>query len=460
MDMDKISLDDLESYFAEYLATYRREYETFVSAPPRGSGYPKVTVSPYLGDAKFDVYLSTTGIIVNLTEVEPDYQWYIAGGPALKVDYEPTVTPAYVSETLKTHDLVGKNIGVYRIVAKNILPNKVWKGRVDGIIRSRTAENLIQGISVNFHELNISLAELVNILTFGAFGSILDLKLPDSTNDIGYPHLVRRIGIYPADLNNKRFFEYLEIHGQVDRSAWDRRAISLRVKSDLRRDFAQALSVSDEGRGGSLSFGASNEWAETYTNRLVTLKKAIALLRENLLFNDTAPEGIFHRILEDNPILLDVYGLCQSKPVLKYPQGHTSVIGKESLVPDFIVVYPDRSYKLVEIERPSKGMATKEGQPRAELTQAIFQIAEWKHFIKTHYDSIKDKYPGIQSKCKSMIVMSRSTQKAFGGLQDQKAYTELLMEQYNVNEVLTYDDILERASFAYYQLTGLAPSSI
>ena len=56
--------------------------------------------------------------------------------------------------------------------------------------------------------------------------------------------------------------------------------------------------------------------------------------------------------------------------------------------------------------------------------------------------------------------MSRRTQKAFGGLQDQKAYSELLMEQYKVDEVFTYDDILERASFAYYQLTGLAPRSL
>ena len=252
----------------------------------------------------------------------------------------------------------------------------------------------------------------------------------------------------------------LEIHGQIDRSAWDRRAISLRVKSDLRRDFAQALSVTEERRGGLLSFGATNEWAESYTNRLVSLQKAISLLRENLLFNDTASEDVFHRVLEDNPMLLDVYGMCQSKPVLKYPVGHASVIGKEFLVPDFIVVYPDKSYKLIEIERPSKSMATKQGQPRSELTQAIFQIAEWKHFIKTHYDTIRDKYPGIQSKCKSMIIISRSTQKAFGGLKDQKAYTELLMEQYNVDEVMTYDDILERASFAYYQLTGLAPRSI
>ena len=153
--MDRIKLEDLECYFAEYLATYRREYEKFVSAPPLGPGYPKLTVSPYLGEAKFDVYLSTTGIIVNQTDVEPAYKWYIAGGPALKVDYEPTVTPIHVSEILKANDLVGKNIGIYRIVAKKTLPNKVWKGRIEGIIRSRLAENLVEGISVNFYELNI-----------------------------------------------------------------------------------------------------------------------------------------------------------------------------------------------------------------------------------------------------------------------------------------------------------------
>lgn len=455
-----ISLDDLESYFVEYVIAYRQEYERFISTPPLGPGYPRIGVSPYLGESKFDIYLSRTGIVINQIGTEPHYDWHIAGGPALKVDYEPSVTPTHINEILKAHDLSGKNIGIYRIVAKKALPNKVWKGRVDGIIRTCSRENLVEGIAVNFYELNIDLAELINILTFGAFGSILDPKLPNRTNDIGYPHLVRRIGIYPADLNNKRFFEYLEIHGQVDHSAWDRRAINLRVKSDLRRDFARALSSTEKDRGGLLSFGSTNDWAENYTNRLASLKKAIDVLRETLLFRYKAPEEVFHRLLESNSILLDVYGICQSKPVLKYPVGHTSLIGKEYLIPDFIIIYPDKSYKLVEIERPSKGIATKGGQPKAELTQAIFQIAEWKHFIKTHYDCVRDKYPGIQSKCRSMIIMSRSTQKSFGGLQDQKAYAELLMEQYNLDEVLTYDDLLERASFAYHQLTELAPSSI
>ena len=94
-----------------------------MSTPPLGPGYPKVIVSPYLGEAKFDVYLSTTGIIVNQIESSnPATERYIAGGSALKVDYEPTVTPAHVSEILKENDLIGKNIGIYRIVAKKTLP--------------------------------------------------------------------------------------------------------------------------------------------------------------------------------------------------------------------------------------------------------------------------------------------------------------------------------------------------
>jgi hypothetical protein len=455
-----ISLDDLENYLAEYITAYRREYERFISAPPRGPGYPSLSVSPYLSRSKFDVYLSENGIVINQIGIEPNYNWYIAGGPALMVDYEPTITPRDVTEILKANDLIGKEIGIYRIVAKKKLPNKVWKGRIDGIIRTRARENLLEGITVNLYELNINLAELIDILTFGAFGSILDPKLPHSTDNIGYPHLVRKLGIFPADLNNKRFFEYLEIHGQADHSAWDRRAINLRVKSDLRRDFARALALGEKAQGGTFSFGATNDWAENYTNRLISLKKAIDALRETLLFNDAGPEEVFHSLLESSSILLDVYGICQSKPVLKYPVGQTSLIGKKYLEPDFIVVYPDKSYKLIEIERASKGIATKAGQPKVELTQAIFQIAEWKHFIKTHYDCIKDKYPGIQSKCRSMIIMSRSSQKSFGGLPDQKAYTELLMEQYNVDEVLTYDDLYERACIAYHQLTGLAPSGV
>lgn len=455
-----ISLNDLEKYFAEYVTKYRQEYKRFTSAPPAGPGYPKLAVSPYLNDSQVDIYLANDGVVINQIGIEPDYQWYIAGGPALKVDYEPTVTAKEITEILKQNDLVGKPIGIYRIVSKKKLANKIWKGRIDGIIKTFSREVAVSGIKVNYYQLSSSLRELLTILTFGAFGSILEAHLPDNTNDIGSPHIVRKIGIFPADLNNRRFFEYMEIYGQADCCAWDRRLITLRVKSDLRRDFSQALSLGEREAGGTLSFGSTNDWAENYTNRLINLKKAIDAFRDVLHFKGKETEDVFHKLLETHPILLDVYGICESKPKLQYPNGQTSIIGKKYLEPDFIVRYPDQSYKLVELERASKGMATKEGQPKAELTQATFQIAEWRHFIKSHYQTIKDKYPGIQSKCKSMIIMSRSRQKEFGGLEDQKQYVELVIELFKVDEVLTYDDLFERACYAYYQLTGLSPSSI
>jgi hypothetical protein len=75
-------------------------------------------------------------------------------------------------------------------------------------------------------------------------------------------------------------------------------------------------------------------------------------------------------------IFLDVYGTCESKPQFVYSAGATSPIGKTSLEPDFLIRYPDRSYKLIEIERLSKNVATAQGQPRAEIAQAVFQCAE------------------------------------------------------------------------------------
>jgi hypothetical protein len=259
-----ISLNDLEKYFVEYVTKYRQEYERFTSAPPAGPGYPKLAVSPYLKNSQFDIYLANDGVVINQIGIEPDYQWYFAGGPALKVDYEPTVTPEEITEILKQNDLVGKPIGIYRIVSKKKLANKIWKGRIEGITKTFSREDAISRIKMNFHRLSSSLKELVTILTFGAFGSILDAHLPDNANDIGFPHIVRKIGIFPADINNRRFFEYMEIYGHADCCAWDRRLIALRVKSDLRRDFSQALSLGEREAGGTLSFGSTNDWAENY----------------------------------------------------------------------------------------------------------------------------------------------------------------------------------------------------
>ena len=144
--------------------------------------------------------------------------------------------------------------------------------------------------------------------------------------------------------------------------------------------------------------------------------------------------------------------------LFRSPEGTASPIGKASLEPDFLVKYTDRSYKLIEIERPSKNVATAQGQPRAEVTQAVFQCAEWRHFIKTHYQTLAKRYPEIQTRCKTAVIMSRTNQLSFKGIDDVNAYKGLMMEQFRIDEFHTYDDLYDRAMTAYVLLSGLLPS--
>jgi hypothetical protein len=74
-----------------------------------------------------------------------------------------------------------------------------------------------------------------------------------------------------------------------------------------------------------------------------------------------------------------------SRPRFVYPEGK-SPLGKAYVEPDFVIRRPGSRYTVVELERPGKLVATKRGHARAEVTQASFQIAEFKDYIVEHYD--------------------------------------------------------------------------
>jgi len=128
-----VTLEMVAEFLFAYANCYRKAYARATAAPPDGPGYPSLPISPFLHASHFDVYVAADGVVINELRDEPEHQWYIAGGPALKVDYEPTRTPSAVTETLKANGLLGKPIGIYRIVAKSELPPPVWHGRVRNI---------------------------------------------------------------------------------------------------------------------------------------------------------------------------------------------------------------------------------------------------------------------------------------------------------------------------------------
>jgi hypothetical protein len=454
-----ITIDVLKEYIFKYIKRYRDEYKSYISLPPKGRGYPDLMISPFLDSKEFEIFLTNDGVIINELGKEPTHDWFIAGGPAMKVDMEPTRTPEYVNGILKEHELVGKNIGIYRIVSKKDIPNNIWTGQINDLIKEeKTFLDKNIDVILRVYKIKTTLKNLVTRLTFGGYGTILDAKLPNKNTSLGEIHISKNMGFFPADLNNKRYFSYLEIFGNSDTCMWDYRNIELRVDSDLRRDFTHAFSTKGES-GGSISFGNSKSNLESYTNSLNTLKMAIEEFRDILLFKSHEIEDVFHKLLEKHPILLDFYGESISKPHFNYPKGMLSPIGKSYLEPDFLIKYPDESYKLIELERASKSVVTKQGQPRAEVGQAIFQTAEWQHFISEHYNEVKDSYPGINAKCKTSVIMSRSKLESFKDINDMNRYKGLIINQYRLDEFLTYDDLFERACAAYTRLTGLNPNN-
>jgi hypothetical protein len=256
----------------------------------------------------------------------------------------------------------------------------------------------------------------------------------------------------------------MEVLPHVTAGAWDPKAIAVRVRVDVRRDFAFAFSLGGKP-GGTITFGSSSAQeflVEHSRNRgrfLAGLSRLERILNEFVeLLEVNRDEKAFQEFLTANPVLLDVYAEASfPKERLQYPTGE-SPLGKAYVEPDFIVRLPGNLYRLVELESPSKKIATEHGETRAGLNQAAFQIGEWRTYIQKHYDLLKDKFPGIAVNQTSMVVISRSTQSSFGNGRDMRSYMELVRNTLKVDEVLTYDDLLGRARQAYAMLSTLGES--
>jgi hypothetical protein len=256
--------------------------------------------------------------------------------------------------------------------------------------------------------------------------------------------------------NRSRFINYLQVLRHRDKRAWYIRNIHYRVQVDIRRDYTNAISRIQRG----LSYGFVSLWDEKigsdpdFQNRLAIFKKAINQFEALLAESNNADESVFHDFLKNNSILLDVYGESISKPRFTYPVG-ASALGKSYVEPDFIIRYLGNSYRLVELEKPAKRIATQQGQPRSEVNQAAFQIGEWRQYIQHHYHLIKDQFPDISNTSPGMIIISRTTSESYGLGRNIEEYRSLLRNLYPNIEVLSYDDLVMKAKQAYIRLSSL-----
>jgi len=431
----------IAEYLANYAANFQEEYRRLTAFPPAGAGYPALQVSPYLGPGTLDVIVSPDGVAIY--RLSPDDSW-LATGPGLVVDTESRRSAAGT-----VTGPTGKFTGLYLVVSKTPLSDEIWSGSLGPLVDE--AASRADQCEFRVRLTDLTRIEVLQRLTFGAFGCILDLHLRGPETALWKPLIVRRLGFVTAGGKHRRFFEHLELSPHVDAAAWDRRAIPTRVQVDVRYAFGSAFALAGRNDGTiDLNTGA---WVQPFFDRLSVLESLLGEFESLLHAQSEGDERIFHSFIEEHPILLDIYAQPISKPRWPYPPG-TSPLGKSYVEPDFVLKYPDGSYRLVELERPNKELATVQGQPRAGVNQAAFQIAEWRAYIANHYDLLKAEYPGISDRQSATIVIGRSSSTGVGRSLQQ--YKELLASQYQTVDVLTYDELLERARHAYAGLTSLA----
>jgi hypothetical protein len=453
MTTERISPHFLADYLVSYTSAYRSEYSRLVAA----GVVPDIVSTPFSSGRRVEALLATDGVIVPQTSNGPASQWEIAGGPAFLIDTEPTTTPKYVFELLKASGLVGKNIGIYRIVKTGHV-SEHWRGILPKPVTTVKVDNA-EGFSAVVKDFPMPVGELLARLTLG-FTTIIDIHLETLATTIWRPVVIRHAGFVTGDRKHKRFYEYLAIHPHADRAAWDERAVWARASIDVRRDIRSAIGQLANPGSASIDF-PTKDFPDLFVDHEANFKKRVTSFEgtiiqlEKLLDDDTSQdESVYHEHLRKNPELLDFYAVrCVSKPKWYY-KGHSNPLNKEYVEPDFVLCYPSKTYRLVELERPDHQFTTKKGQPTAAAHTPFFQLAEWRSYISTHYDAIKDEFPGISPNGPGVVIISRTREQAFHK-RDVREYLSLLSHQHHNIECWTYDDVVTRARTVLNRLASL-----
>ncbi len=159
---------------------------------------------------------------------------------------------------------------------------------------------------------------------------------------------------------------------------------------------------------------------------------------------------ISHRLIEEFETLVD-QGLREEEyqrffaihPVFLDPLA-TEVISKQRLgierITDFAVRRLDNEYILVEIEKPQDRIFTDGGDFTASFTHAFGQIIDFQEWIDQHAEYARHLMPEISSP-KGLLIIGRRA----GFAQEQLAKLKRFSINSNSIEMLTYDDVIQRA---------------
>jgi hypothetical protein len=331
---------------------------------------------------------------------------------------------------------------------RNLITSYELDAIVQGVISQPDGLQLAvtdDGCKFGACSVNLGRREVFYGLTFGFFG--ITAKGSPSHYFWHQKLTIQHVYFVPRFHTSERYFSYLEVNHHADAAAWDPRSAWMRARFQVREDYTASVAR-------SLAPTNPDDARVIVWFHLDLLGHAIRGFERLLIHNSDAPEHVFHDYLRKYPVLLDLYGTHVSKPRWRYPAGDASC-GKAYIEPDFVIRYSNHSYKLVELERPSKKLASMHGEPLADVNQAAYQIAEWRDYISHHYELIKSDFPHITRDCPALLVISNDSANNFPSYAALERYKVKLSAMYNHVDVISYQDLLTRAKEAHAQMAAL-----
>lgn len=168
------------------------------------------------------------------------------------------------------------------------------------------------------------------------------------------------------------------------------------------------------------------------------------IARFRALLEQGKTEQEVHEFLEEHPVLLDA--------------GAVEAISKHKLgteyVTDFVLRQVNGDYILVEIEKSSDRLFTSKGRIHSQLTDALSQVRDFQRWVHDNLAYARTQLPGI-TRPRGMVVIGRSAE-----LTDEhrRNLDEENFSRRGHVEILTYDDLLERAGAIYANLISPRPA--
>jgi hypothetical protein len=224
-------------------------------------------------------------------------------------------------------------------------------------------------------------------------------------------------------------WEAFEVYPEFDQQVWDPAKANMWARLDLLAGVTQR-NVADR------AFEGIDPRAST--------RRSYALLFEEFRALLDGPEEPVQQFLQRHPEILSP---THSRVWPKLAFGATKT--------DFVFREGAGEYLLVEIEAPVRSIFTKEGQPRAELTHAVNQVADWIRYIQDNLSTVQRELQltGISPNPHALVVIGRSATLT----EPHRRKLATLMSMHPSLRIITYDELLESARRAVEHVLGTLP---